>query len=125
MPPRKNPLKLNKLQLRTLALAQVLANDPNSSDVDEETGEVTLRDLPHAHGNHVHVGAFTVSAKDASGFSNPAVWVALERKGLARAAGLACVVLTKAGRDYDTGFGERFLAPSTSSIRIWLRNRPA
>ena len=112
MPPKKNPLKLNKLQSRTLALAQVLANDPSATETNEETGEVTLLQLPHAHGNHVHVGQFTVSAKDASGFSNPAVWTVLERKGLARAEGLVCVVLTKAGREYDTGLGEKFFAPS-------------
>ena len=27
---RKNPLKLNNLQLRTLVLAQIIAKDPNS-----------------------------------------------------------------------------------------------
>ncbi len=112
MPPKKNPLKLNKLQLRTLALSQVLANDPNLSQANEETGEVTLLQLPHAHGNHVHVGEFTVSAKDTSGFSNPAVWAVLERKGLARAEGLACVVLTPAGRDYETGLGGSFMSHS-------------
>jgi len=112
MPPKKNPLKLNKLQLRTLALAQVLAADPAASETDTETGEVTLLQLPHAHGSHVHVGEFTVSARDASGFSNPAVWTVLERKGLARAGGLVCVVLTKQGRDYETGLGQSFLAHS-------------
>lgn len=112
MPPKKNPLKLNKLQQRTLALAQVLAADPQSSETNAETGEATLLQLPHVHGNHVHVGPYTVSAKDASGFSNPAVWSVLERKGLARAEGLVCVVLTKEGRDYDTGLGEKFFAPS-------------
>jgi hypothetical protein len=35
MPPKKNPLKLNKLQLRTLALAQVLARDPETGLKDE------------------------------------------------------------------------------------------
>ena len=51
MAPRKNPLKLNKLQLRTLALAQVLARD--SGRLDEASGEVTLSSLPHPHGDHV------------------------------------------------------------------------
>jgi len=112
MPPKKNPLKLNKLQQRTLALAQVLAADPNTSKTNEKTGETTLLQLPHAHGSHVHVGPYTVTAKDASGFSNPAVWVVLERKGLARADGLACVVLTKEGQEYNTGLGDKFFAPS-------------
>lgn len=112
MPPKKNPLKLNKLQQRTLALAQVLAVEPGASETNEETGEVTLLQLPHVHGNHVHVGPYTVSSKDASGFANPAVWTVLERKGLARADGLVCVVLTKEGLDYDTGLGDKFLSPS-------------
>ena len=111
MPPKANPLKLNKLQLRTLAIAQVLAGDPGTGRRDEATGEVTLLAMPHAHGNHVHVGQFTVSAREASGLGNPAVWVALGRKGLARTGGGA-VILTAAGVAYDTGLGERFLAPS-------------
>ena len=74
MPPKKNPLKLNKLQLRTLALAQAIAADPDMAHVNEASGEATLLKLPHAHGNHVHVGKFVVSARDASGFDNAAVW---------------------------------------------------
>ncbi|RED53362.1 hypothetical protein [Aestuariispira insulae] len=111
---KKNPLKLNKLQLRTLALAQVLARDPAGAITDAETGEVTLTRLPHAHGNHVHVGAFVVSSKDASGFDNPAVWVALKRKGLVReeARPGGQVTLMPQGLEYDTGLGDKFLEPS-------------
>lgn len=110
MPPRRNPLKLNKLQLRTLALAQVLAREPGIAERDEATGEVTLHRLPEPHGDHVHIGAFVVSGREASGLRNQAVWAALTRKGLARAdAGLA-VTLTAPGLAYDTGFGERFAA---------------
>ena len=109
---KKNPLKLNKLQLRTLALAQVMAEDPSLVEVDDETGDVTLLSLPHAHGDHVHIGAFSVSVRDISGFSNPAVWVALERKGLARNAGGATVTLTAFGVSYDTGLGHHFRQPS-------------
>ncbi len=47
MPPKKNPLKLNKLQLRTLALAQLLARDPSLARRDEATGVVTLLRIPH------------------------------------------------------------------------------
>ena len=68
---RKNPLKLNKLQLRTLVLAQVIAKDPNSGKIDEATGEATLLRVPHAHGDHVHVGKFTVAARDASDVACP------------------------------------------------------
>ena len=38
MPPRINPLKLNNLQLRTLALAQVLAREPAVATRDDATG---------------------------------------------------------------------------------------
>ncbi|GGF73119.1 hypothetical protein GCM10011332_28890 [Terasakiella brassicae] len=111
MAAKKNPLKLNKLQLRTLALSQVLANEPNLSVRNEESGAVTIRHLPHAHGDHVHVGPFVVSAKDASGFSNPAVWVALKRKGLVIDGDFG-VTLSAEGLAYDTGLGEKFIAPS-------------
>ena len=71
MAPKNNPLKLNKLQLRTLALAQMIAANPALSKLDEESGEVILLHLPQPHGNHVHVGEFVVSARDASGFLAP------------------------------------------------------
>ena len=112
MPPKKNPLKLNKLQLRTLTLAQLLAEDPNYAQRVGATGAVTLLQLPHAHGDHLHIGRYTVSKREASGLSNPAVWSALVRKGLARSDGPVAITLTAAGVSYDTGFGDRFLAPA-------------
>ncbi len=112
MPPKKNPLKLNKLQLRTLTLAQLLARDPDLAQWDEATGAVTLLQIPHAHGDHLHIGRFTVSTREASGLSNPAVWSALVRKGLARIDGPIAITLTAEGVSYDTGFDGRFLAPS-------------
>jgi hypothetical protein len=112
MPLKKNPLKLNKLQLRTLALAQVLAKDPETGLKDEKTECIALTSLPHGHGNHVHVGGFTVSSKDASGFANPAVWSALERKGLSIPKGPLGISLTVAALEYDTGLGNKFLAHS-------------
>lgn len=113
MPPKKNPLKLNKLQLRTLALTQVLASEPSLAQKDEATGNVTISELPHPHGNHVHIGGFTVSARDASGFSNPAVWVALTRKGLvAEDDGRMGVTLTAEGVAYDTGLSDKFITAS-------------
>ena len=112
MPPKKNPLKLNKLQLRTLALAQALAGDPEGSRHDEAAGTVTIFNLPQPHGDHVHIGPFVVSARDASGMTNPVVWRALARKGLVlRADGLSRT-LTVEGLGYDTGLKERFLNPS-------------
>jgi hypothetical protein len=107
MPSRRNPLKLNKLQLRTLALAQLLANDPRSGAPDEATGGVALQSLPQPHGDHVHVADIVVSARDVSGFANPAVWTALQRKGLARPGGPVGVVLTAEGIAYETGLAQR------------------
>jgi len=111
MPPRKNPLKLNKLQLRTLVLAQVLAKDEDGARHDDASGETTILHVPHPHGEHVHVGAFTVTARDASGFYNRAVWTALSRKGLARIEN-GLVIVTADGMTYDTGLSDRFVAPS-------------
>ena len=112
MPPKKNPLNLNKLQLRTLILAQILAKDPETGLKDEKTGVVALMTFPQGHGNHVHVGRFTVSSKDASGFSNPAVWAALERKGLSISRGPMGVSLTASALEYDTGLENKFLVQS-------------
>jgi hypothetical protein len=112
MPPKRNPLKLNKLQLRTLTLAQLLAQDPSISQCDEETGAVTLLHVPQAHGDHLHIGGFTVSTREASGLANPSVWLVLVRKGLALPNGPVGITLTAEGMSYDTGFGDRFLVPS-------------
>ena len=91
MPPKKNPLKLNKLQLRTLALAQLLAQDSANSSRDEATGAVTLLEIPVAHGDHFHIGELTVSKREASGLTNPSVWSALRRKGLANDHGFKVI----------------------------------
>jgi hypothetical protein len=109
---KKNPLKLNKLQLRTLLLFQELARHPETSTHDAITGEATLSTLPHPHGDHVHIGSFVVSSSDASGFSNKSVWRALERKGLARTNFPLSITLTKSGLDYDTGLSDRLTQPS-------------
>ena len=112
MPPKKNPLKLNKLQLRTLLLMQELARHPQTASHDPATGETTLNALPRPHGNHVHIGDFVVATADISGFSNEAVWRALERKGLARSNFPMAITLTKSGIDYETGLSERLAHPS-------------
>ncbi|MFH1804717.1 MAG: hypothetical protein ABID63_07510 [Pseudomonadota bacterium] len=109
---KANPLKLNALQLRTLVLTQIIAKDPNSGNIDTETGDATLLRIPHAHGDHAHVGQFVVAARDASGFANPAVWVVLARKGLAREGFPASIVLTREGMEYDTGLGDNFVSES-------------
>lgn len=110
MPPKKNPLRLNALQLRTLAIAQVLAREGDAAERDEATGEVTLHALPNPHGNHFHVGPYSVPRKAASGLFNAAVWTALDRKGLARPGAAGSVILTAEGLTYETGFEEAFQA---------------
>lgn len=96
-------IKLNKLQARTLALFQELARHPETAMTNPETGEVTITQMPHPHGDHMHLGDLVISTRDASGFTNEAVWIALERKGLARGAFPLSITLTEAGMSFDTG----------------------
>jgi hypothetical protein len=109
MPPRANPLKLNPLQLRTLAILQELAMDPAHALPAAESGAVAITNLPHPHGDHFHVGKFVVAARDASGLYNEAVWKVLERKGLVRAAFPHTIALTLSGLAYDTGIRRAIL----------------
>jgi len=108
MPPRTNPLKLNALQLKTLALFQELARHPESS-TRLDSGEVFLSHLPRPHGNHFHVGGKVVASRDASGLAIPAVWAALERKGLIRGTFPMVVSLTPEGLVYETGIADQIL----------------
>jgi len=109
MPPKKNPLKLNPLQLRTLTLLQVLGRTSGAAVVGPNEGEVTVVQFPQAHGDHFHLGDVTVAGKDATGLYNEAVWNALTRKGLARAQWPREIVLTVAGIGYDTGLADEIL----------------
>lgn len=109
MPPRTNPLRLNPLQLRTLAILQQLARYPETSTRNEETGEVMITNLPNPHGNHFHCGDAVVASKDATGLRNEAVYAALERKGLARSFYPLGLALTADGIVYDTGVSGRIL----------------
>lgn len=102
MTAKSNPLKLNPLQLRTLALLQEIARHPELSTVNPETGEVLLSRIPHPHGDHFHIGAKVVASRDATGLNNPSVWVALERKGLAAGQFPYALRLTVAGLAYDS-----------------------
>lgn len=103
MSPKSNPLKLNPLQLRTLAILQELARDPAFALAPDAAGTIAITNFPHAHGDHLHVGQHMVSGRDASGLRNESVWRALDRKGLARAAFPQVIALTAAGLAYDTG----------------------
>jgi hypothetical protein len=109
MPPKKNLLNLNPLQLKTLTLLQALAQLPGHAQPGAEPGTVRVGNLPHPHGDHFHVGDAAVAARDATGLANPAVWVALERKGLIRAGFPYEVLMTEAGLGYDTGLADTLL----------------
>jgi hypothetical protein len=108
MPSKRNPLGLNPLQLKTLALLQALALLPDSRP-GEEDGSSLLTSLPDPHGDHFHLGDAVVAARDATGLRNPAVWAALERKGLVKTDFPASATLLAAGRDYDTGLKDAIL----------------
>ena len=108
MPPKTNPLNLNALQLRTLTLLQELARLPDYSRPGEEPGSVVIAGLPMQHGDHFHIGEAVVAWNNATGLRNPAVWIALERKGLVRYFS-NCAVLTALGIAYDTGLRNTIL----------------
>ena len=108
---RVNPLKLNKLQLRTLVLTQIIART-QPDEAWNTDGSVTIHRLPHAHGDHVHVGDYVVNSADATGFSNKGVWTALARKGLVASKDVPPIQLTREGLDYDTGLSHHFTQKS-------------
>ena len=108
MPAKKNPLNLNALQLKTLTLLQELARSPAHAKPSAD-GTVRVTELPYPHGDHFHVGAAIVMARDANGLANPAAWVALERKGLIKSEFPDAAVLTPAGLAYDTGLADTIL----------------
>jgi hypothetical protein len=102
MPPRRNPLQLNALQLKTLTLLQELARLPDYSGPAAAPGEIAIKTLPRPHGDHFHLGDAVVAARDATGLANRAVWVALARKGLVRPLAEGGVALTAEGVGYAT-----------------------
>src|ERR1700739_626071 len=101
MPPKKNPLGLNPLQLKTLALLQALARLPEHARAESEG--VMVANMPPPHGDHFHLGDAVVATRDASGLFNRAAWVALERKGLIKSMFPDAAVVTEAGLAYETG----------------------
>ena len=108
MPPKRNPLNLNPLQLRTLTLLQAIARIPGAAN-QAPNGEVVIAQFPAAHGDHFHLADATVAAKDASGLYKEAVWNALTRKGLAKAEWPRQMTLTELGINYDTGDAKQIL----------------
>ncbi len=109
---RVKPVTPNAPQAQTLALLQQLAKHDDSSVTLEESSDRKITRLPHAHGDHMHVGDFVVSAKDGSGFNNPSVWIALARKGLIRDGYPAEIVITEAGLNHATGLESKFMQHS-------------
>jgi hypothetical protein len=109
MPPKRNPLNLNPLQLKTLTLLQALARSDGHVIGREEDGAVTVAGIPAPHGDHFHLGDAVVASKDATGLSNQAAWTALERKGLLLSHFPRGATLTAAGIAYDTGLADTIL----------------
>jgi len=109
MPPKRNPLNLNPLQLKTLALLQALAQLPDHAAPAGADGTVRVSNLPQPHGDHFHLGDAVVATRDATGLANPAAWAALERKGLIRSIFPHTALLTEAGLAYDTGLADAIL----------------
>jgi hypothetical protein len=108
MPPKRNPLNLNALQLKTLALLQEIAHLSDYARPGEEPGSALITSLPHPHGDHFHLGEAVVASRDATGLRIRAVWAALERKGLIRSMPDHAVV-TALGLGYKTGLREAIL----------------
>ena len=109
MPPKRNTLNLNPLQLKTLTLLQELARLAGSPAAEEEGGGAVIREFPQEHGNHFHLGDALVAARDATGLRNPSVWMALERKGLIRPKPPDAMILTELGQRYETGLRDAIL----------------
>ena len=113
MSPKKNPLKLNPLQLRTLTILQVLSQVRGAAAPGPQAGEITISRFPAAHGDHFHLGDYLVNGRDASGLYNQAVWNALSRKGLARGDWPTQITLTPDGLSYETVVADEILKRAT------------
>ena len=108
MATKKNPLKLNNLQLKALTIMQAYAETQHAAP-EGDSGEVTIT-MPPPHGDHFHVGDAVVMLRDATGLVNEGVWAALQRKGLIRPRMFPSMcTLTAPGLAYDTGIGGAIL----------------
>lgn len=105
---RMKKIKLNALQNRTLALFQELAKSEETSANIEGSDDISIMFLPTPHGDHVHIGRFVVSAKDASGLSNETVCKALERKGMLKSEFPYRIILKPLGQSQETGLFGNF-----------------
>ena len=109
MLPKRNPLGLNPLQLKTLTLLQHLARSEHHVLAREPDGSVLVGGIPTPHGDHFHLGDAVVFRRDATGLGNQAAWTALERKGLIRSQFPHAAIVTAAGMTYDTGLVDSIL----------------
>src|SRR5919198_1161130 len=113
MSPKKNPLNLNPLQLKTLTLFQALSQIEGIAaphdDPSGEPGHIMISHMPRPHGDHFHLGPYLVRAQDASGLGNESVGPARERKKLIRFFFPRACVLTPAGSSYETGLKDQIL----------------
>lgn len=106
---KKNPLKLNALQLKTLAILQQMARSPNHAQPGDEEGSVMVTNFPPPHGNHYHIGDAVVFGRDATGLANANVFAVLERRGLIRSLHPMGALLTAEGQAYETGVADQVL----------------
>jgi len=95
-------IKLNALQVRTIALMQQLALYDETS-VDHVSGGREITAIPEPSGGHVQYGELTVTSTFASGLANENVWKALQRKGLIEAKYPDELTVLPAGLTYETG----------------------
>jgi len=109
MAPKRNPKKLNNLQLKTLAILQEFAESDIATPGEQE-GDIRIAQIPRPHQNHFHVGEGVVLMSDATGLYNRGVWAALNRKGLTRGGVFPLsITLTPEGLSYDTGVKEEII----------------
>jgi len=106
---KKNPLKLNTLQLKTLTLLQQIESRPQHAQPGDEDGSNFVSNFPAAHGDNFHLGDAVVLARDASGLGNPNVFAVLERKGLLRSMHPLGAMLTAEALAYETGLDGQIL----------------
>jgi hypothetical protein len=109
MPPKRNPLNLNPLQLKTLTLLQALTRIDGHTVRRDADGAITVAGIPKPHGDHFHLGDVVVASRDATGLSNAAAWTALERKGLIVSHYPEGATVTAAGMAYETGMADLIL----------------
>ena len=109
MTTKRNPLKLNKLQLKTLTILQQMARSNDHAQPGDEPDSIMVSNFPPPHGDHYHIGDAVVLGRDATGLANPAVFTALERKGLIHSLFPMGAVLNPAALSYDTGLADSLL----------------